>query len=318
MITIKDVASRAGVSTATASRALRNIGYIDKTTYEKVINASRELGYVPNSTAQQLKKNAVKTVGFIVSDINNEYYISILSDIKKMLDGLGFSFFVAFSSENPVDEEKSFRALIASRVYAILFTPVCDTNGDIIRIAKQNGIKVIQLFRNVYSDVDSIINDDEDGCYCAAKYLLENKFRKLLLVDVAYAYLDFSRIRPNRSVGFMKAADKYGCDAEYEIINFPLIDYDPAELSAALDRIQPDAVITATNITGLEILSYMRKSGKRIKLISFDDTKWLALCGVSAIRQNLSALTEAICKMIADGGTPPRAETIPQTLIIRE
>ena len=69
MITIKDVANRAGVSTATASRALRNIGYIDKTTYEKVRKASVELGYVPNATAQQLKNNTVKTVGFIVSDI---------------------------------------------------------------------------------------------------------------------------------------------------------------------------------------------------------------------------------------------------------
>ena len=82
MVTIKDVAKHAGVSTATASRALRNIGYIDKTTYEKVLKASRELGYVPNATAQQLKNNTVKTVGFIVSDINNEYYMSILSDIR--------------------------------------------------------------------------------------------------------------------------------------------------------------------------------------------------------------------------------------------
>lgn len=318
MITIKDVANRAGVSTATASRALRNIGYIDKTTYEKVRKASVELGYVPNATAQQLKNNAVKTVGFIVSDINNEYYMGILSDIKKTLDELGLSFFVTFSSENPVDEEKSFRALIASRVCAILFTPVCNTNGNIIRVAKKNGIKVIQLFRNVYPDVHSIINDDEDGCYCAAKYLLEKKFNKLLLVDVNYSYLDFKEMHPNRSVGFMKAIGEATHKAEYEIINFPLVDYDISELTAAVDRIQPDAVITATNRTRLEILSYIRNCKKQIKLVSFDDNEWLEYCGITAIRQNISALTKAICGMITDGGSTPKTETIPQTLIIRE
>lgn len=318
MVTIKDVAKHAGVSTATASRALRNIGYIDKTTYEKVLKASRELGYVPNATAQQLKNNTVKTVGFIVSDINNEYYMSILSDIKKMLDELGFNFFVAFSSENPVDEEKSFRALIASRVCAILFTPVCNTNGSIIRIAKQNGIKVIQLFRNIYSGISSIINDDEDGCYCAAKYLLENKFKRLLLVDVDYAYLDFKEISPNRSVGFMKALMEASADAEYEIINFPLVDYDISELTSAVDRVQPDAVITATNRTGLEILSYIRKNNKKIKLVSFDDNEWLEFCGISAIRQNMTALTKAICGMISDDGATPQKETIPQILVIRQ
>ena len=137
MITIKDVASRAKVSPSTASRALRRIGYISKETHDNVFRAAAELGYIANATAQQLKSNSTRTIGFIISDSNNEYYFSILSDIQKMLNENGMSMIIAFSSENPVDEETCFRSLIASRVSTIFFTPTSSRNGAIVEVAKR-------------------------------------------------------------------------------------------------------------------------------------------------------------------------------------
>ena len=169
MITIKDVALRANVSPSTASRALRRIGYISKETHDSVFRAAAELGYIANATAQQLKTRNVRTVGFIISDSNNEYYFSILSDIQKMLTENGMNLIIAFSSENPVDEETCFRSLIASRVSTIFFTPTNDQNEEIISVAKKNGIQVVQLFRDIYRDLDTIINDDESGCRRAAE-----------------------------------------------------------------------------------------------------------------------------------------------------
>lgn len=317
MITIKDVANRAGVSASTASRALRSVGYVGKETYDKVIRASMELGYIANSTAQQLKTNTLKTVGFIISDINNEYYIGILSTIQKMLSDLGMDLIIAFSSENPVDEEKSFRSLIASRVCAILFTPTSKRNEEITCVAKQNGIKVIQLFRDIYDGLDTIINDDESGCCSATKHLLELGYRRLLLVDVVYSHLDFSEVKPNRSVGFLQTLKASGIAAESEIFHFPLVDYDLSQLTDTLERFAPDAVITATNRMGFAVLSYLKQTNKSVKLVSFDDNEWLELCGVTAIRQNREILTRTICELICSDNKTVKKKKIPQTLIVR-
>ena len=122
MITIKDVASLANVSTATASRALRNLGYISKETYERVTNAATQLGYIANATAQQLKTNTFRTVGFIISDIKNEYYFGILSHLHELLSSNGMELIIAFSV---------FRAFICPHSltvrcnYRNLFITVC-------------------------------------------------------------------------------------------------------------------------------------------------------------------------------------------------
>lgn len=317
MITIRDVASRAKVSTATASRALRQRGYISKETYNRVIGAATELGYVANATAQQLKTNTLKTVGFIISDINNEYYFSILSSLQRTLSLNGISLIIAFSSENPMDERNSFRSLIANRVSAILFIPTNNQNQSIIDVAKRNGIKVIQLFRDIYKNIDAIINDDESGCEIAVSRLLDLGCRKLMLVDVAYKYLDFNEVTPNRSTGFSKAIS--GRDISSKIINFPLVDYDVAVLYKEIDAFRPDGIITATNRFGFEVLSYIKNSSevKTPLLISFDDNRWLEYCSVSAIKQDTDILTDTIFRLISPDGETVKKIKIPQTLIPR-
>ncbi len=316
MITIKDVAERANVSPSTASRALRQIGYISKETHDSVFKAASELGYIANSTAQQLKTRNFRTVGFIISDSNNEYYFSILSDIQKMLTENGMNLIIAFSSENPVDEETCFRSLIASRVSTIFFTPTNDRNGEIISVAKKNGIKVVQLFRDIYSDLDTIINDDESGCRQAAETLLSLGCKRLLLIDVEYLYLESERVRPDRSTGFLQALE--GSGAEYDILRFPLVDYDVGVLTQRIDAFRPDGIITATNIAGLEVLTHLKdREHAGIRFITFDDNRWLQFCTLSAIRQNTAILTDSIREAVCTRSDTPRKVLIPQDLVLR-
>lgn len=317
MITIKDVANLANVSTATASRALRNLGYISKDTYKRVTDAAEELGYIANATAQQLKTNTFKTVGFIISDIKNEYYFGILSDLQRILSAHGMDLIIAFSSENPSDEEKSFRSLIANRVSAILFIPTSSHNRAIIDVAKQNKIKVIQLFRDIYEDLDTVINDDEQGCYDAARFLVGQGCRRLLLVDVAYEYLDFNSVSPNRTSGFTRALKDE--DIQSRTINYPLMNYDVKVLCDVIDEFRPDGIVTATNQFGFEVLSHLKRTSadSRVKLISFDDNQWLEFCSVSAVKQNAEQLTAAIYGSIADTSENVSKAKVPATLVIR-
>ena len=84
--TIKDVASKCGVSTATVSRAINNNGYVSKELKDMILSACSELGYIPNSTARSLKINSTGIIGYITSDISNQYHITVAKAIEDCIN----------------------------------------------------------------------------------------------------------------------------------------------------------------------------------------------------------------------------------------
>ncbi len=317
MITIKDVAKKAGVSTATASRALHNIGHIKDETLKKVLDAAKELGFVANATAQSLKSTALDAIGIIVSDIRNEYYWKIIAKLQNVLKKRNKRIVLAFSAENPTEEEANFRYLIACRVSVIIFTPASNTNREIIDIAIKNGIRVLQLYRDVYPDLSSIINDDEDGCFQATKFLVENNCKKLLLVDVEYDYLNFEDVSPCRSTGFLKALN--ACqEVEQSVVKHKFTKDKDLEIINRIQSYQPDGIIAGTNISCMIVMDYFMKNSGHVNFVSFDDNKWLNINSVCAIQQNNDILIDSIVDYVDTPATEVTKVKIPCTLIKRK
>ena len=196
MVNLKDIAARAGVSVSTVSRALRNIGYVKNDTSELILKYAEEMGYVPNNYAQQLKTNSGRNIGIIVSDISNSYYVSILPALQKRLSDNDCNLILTLHDGSIEEEARCFYSLIASGVSCIFFTPVTSKNKKAIDIAQKNGVRVVQLFRKVYPDLDSVINDDEEACKSAAEYLITVGCKRLLLIDVNYQHLKFKDVSP--------------------------------------------------------------------------------------------------------------------------
>ena len=71
---IKEIARRAGVSSATISRVLNNSGYVKEETRQKVLRAVEEYNYVPSAIARSLSIQDSLSVGTIIPDIENEVF----------------------------------------------------------------------------------------------------------------------------------------------------------------------------------------------------------------------------------------------------
>jgi LacI family transcriptional regulator len=93
-VTLHDVAARAGVSVATASRALTGTK-VNKKNHAKVQKAAAELGYVPNEAARSLRNVRTMTVGVVFSQINSPLSTEVLDALASGLDEKGYSLFVA-------------------------------------------------------------------------------------------------------------------------------------------------------------------------------------------------------------------------------
>ena len=119
-VTISDVARLAGVSTATVSHTINNTRYVSEETKEKVYKAIAELGYTPDASARSFRTGKKRTVGFIVPDISNKFFGTIIESVENYLSSHGYHLIIANTKEDADREETNIRLLTAGLVDGLL------------------------------------------------------------------------------------------------------------------------------------------------------------------------------------------------------
>ena len=125
-VTISDVARLAGVSTATVSHTINNTRYVSSDTKEKVYQAIAELGYTPDASARSFRTGKKKTVGFIVPDISNKFFGTLIESAENYLSAQGYHLIIANTKENMEREETNLRLLTAGLVDGLLIASTMD------------------------------------------------------------------------------------------------------------------------------------------------------------------------------------------------
>ena len=119
-VTISDVARLAGVSTATVSHTINSTRYVSEETKEKVFRAIAELGYTPDASARSFRTGKKKTVGFIVPDISNKFFGTMIESVENYLSAHGYHLIIANTKEDAAREETNLRLLTAGLVDGLL------------------------------------------------------------------------------------------------------------------------------------------------------------------------------------------------------
>ena len=125
-VTISDVARLAGVSTATVSHTINNTRYVSGETKEKVYQAIAELGYTPDASARSFRTGKKKTVGFIVPDIANKFFATMIESVETDLASHGYHLIIANTKEDMDREETNIRLLTAGLVDGLLVASTMD------------------------------------------------------------------------------------------------------------------------------------------------------------------------------------------------
>lgn len=125
-VTISDVAKLAGVSTATVSHTINNTRYVSSETKEKVYRAIEELGYTPDASARSFRTGKKKTIGFIVPDIANKFFGTMIESVENYLAARGYHLIIANTKEDMEREENNIRLLSAGLVDGLLIASTMD------------------------------------------------------------------------------------------------------------------------------------------------------------------------------------------------
>ncbi|EOG8707788.1 LacI family transcriptional regulator [Bacillus paranthracis] len=206
--TIKDVAMEANVSTATVSRVLNDSGFVSDDIKDRVHLAVKKLNYQPNAIARSLKQDKTYTIGVVIPDITNQYYMTISKAIEDIVQQKGYNLIFCSSHENPKKEDKLLQLLVEQRVDAIVLATAggCEER---VRSIHQAGVPIVLVDRTVEigdSKLDSVVESNFESAYRLTSYLLQQGHRSIGLVN---GLLNVSTGK-ERYEGFQKALEEFG------------------------------------------------------------------------------------------------------------
>lgn len=206
VITIKDIARRAGVSVATVSYVVNKTRYVSPELETRVRHAIEELGYSPNAVARSLRQKNTRMIGLIVPDSSNPFFAEIAKGIEDAGYEQGYSVILC-NSNAQIERELVYLDLLRSkRVDGIIFIAT-SMRIDHIHSFVQAGIPAVVFYRdNPGLDIDTFRIDNFQAGYVATRYLIELGHREIACIQPASAKTPSGQ----RVEGFKKAMQESG------------------------------------------------------------------------------------------------------------
>lgn len=183
MVTLKDIAQKAGVSIMTVSKAMHDAPDVSEETKARIRKIADELGYVPNIVAQSLRGKTTSLFGLIISAVTNPYYARVVMAIEEKSFEIGRDLLIGQTMNLVEREEKIIRRFIARRVDGLFISPV-------YRFAKSSAVYNELLERKIPTVILGhtapfceqfvcVETDDISGSYLATKHLIMLGHRRI-------------------------------------------------------------------------------------------------------------------------------------------
>ncbi|HEX7048888.1 MAG TPA: LacI family DNA-binding transcriptional regulator [Longimicrobiales bacterium] len=139
---LEDVARRAKVSTATVSRVLNNVGQVKSSTRARVLRAVEELRYSPNLNARFLASGRSRTLGMVVSNLENPFFLDIFRTVEADAHRRGYEVLVANTDYRPQRLVSSVRLMLGRRVSGLAVI-VSEMKPSLIPELAESGLPVV-------------------------------------------------------------------------------------------------------------------------------------------------------------------------------
>lgn len=276
MVTIKEIAELAGVSTATVSRVVNNTGYVNEKTRKRVEDIIKTNNYVPSASAVNLSKRETNTIGVVVPELTNTFFGELLHGISEVMDKTEFTTFYFDSDNSMQKEERAVFTLEQQRARGLIITPARDSDRDrkLFKQLQRLNVPTIIVDRELpNSKWDGVFFENFQSGYCACETLIKAGHKKIGIIT---GDLNL-KIARERYDGFMQAARDYDISIEDKYIykgDFTIEGAYEQTVSMIRSGDIPQAILTSNNLTSFGFLKaineYNLKIGKDIAVIGID------------------------------------------------
>lgn len=305
--TIKDIARKVGKSITTVSRALNDYDDIGQETKELVRQTAREMGYIPNATAQRLQKRTTDTIGLILPTFaprfSDPFFSEFLSGVGNQASELGFDMLV--STRAPGEQEmKSYQSDVAThRIDGFILVRTRWKDARIAYLKEANFPFV--AFGRTSGDVDFpfVDEDGEVGLGLIVDHLVQLGHRRIAFIT-APENITFTH---HRLAGARAALKKHDLEADPEmIVTGDLTQRGGYECaSSLLDLPQPPTAIAAFN----DLMAFGAMSaaqdrglvvGRQVSITGFDNIPMAehAHPTLTTVHQPIYQIGRRVCELL--------------------
>ena len=155
-LTLRDVSEASGVSEMTVSRVLRNKGDVSAATRQKVQDAAKRLGYVPNKIAGALASSHVNLVAVIIPSLGNMVFPEVLAGISEVLEDTDLQPVVGVTDYLPEKEEKVLFEMLSWRPSGVIIAGLEHSEASRAML-RQSGIPVVEIMDTDGEPIDTCV-----------------------------------------------------------------------------------------------------------------------------------------------------------------
>jgi LacI family transcriptional regulator len=310
---MRDVALRAGVSTATVSNVLNRPGIVATATRDRVQAVIDDLGFVRNESARQLRAGRSRFIGLIVLDVANPFFTDVARGAEDLANEAGLAVILCNSDEQSSRERRYLDLLEEHRVRGILISPTGDSTDRLEEI-RRRGIPVVLVDRHGRGGRCSVSVDDVHGGDLAVTHLLDNGHRRLAYIGGPFKI----RQVQDRYDGAVQALRRAGLDeSAVRVVEIPTLNVACGKQAAVvladlpLEE-RPTAVFCANDLVALGVLQELTRQQivvpDEIAIVGYDDIDFAEAAAVplSSVRQPRMQLGRAAAELLIEesGGDP--------------
>lgn len=326
LVTIKEVAKRAGVSASTVSRALSGKIPVNEETKKKVMKAVEELNYQPNVLAQGLKDGKSKTLGLLIPNVRNLVFPAAIRGIEDTANKYGYTV-VLCNTDEDVEREKFYIDSLRRRLIDGFIFSTARPGHEYLLKLKNEGFPMVFLIRRISGNVDAVTADNTNGAYEATKYLLSRGLKNIALITGSSDILLYQE----RFEGYKKALKEADIPLNHDIILHDVYGWEDGykAMATLLEKgFKPDAVFATSDPKAIGVIRAIKDYGlsvpEDISVMGFDDLDMVALLDppLTTVSQPFYEMGVAACKRlikIIEANRKPKSliKTLPCKLKIR-
>lgn len=259
-VTIKDIAVKLNMSFSTVSKALNNDSSISLQTRERVKKLADDWNYIPNEAARHFKLNKTFTLGLIIPDLLDQFYVQAINGAEKIAAIEKYNVIISQSYEDHENEERIVDLMKRNRVDGVIVVITKKTQDTSAFQKLENiGIPVIFLARQPKDFCFNYVSsDNEGGAFKATEYLIKKGHKRIGHIMGP----ESMPVCQARLQGYKEALKKNKIPINEQLIYS--VDFTERSTFAAMDRFMkmkspPTAFFTFKNYITLDAIEYLKK-----------------------------------------------------------
>jgi LacI family transcriptional regulator len=330
-VSIREVAAQAGVSVGTVSNVLNRPDIVAETTRIRVQDAIKDLGFIRNESARQLRAGRSRTIGLVVLDVANPFFTDVARGVEDEASELGLAVILCNTDDEPAKEAQYLALLEEHRVQGILITPV-SASDERLAVLQRRGTPVVLVdSQSPAGDQCSVSVNDVHGGELAVAHLLDIGHDRLGFIGGPTSLRQVA----DRHQGALRPLDRAGRDPDSlsmiatPALNVPAGRTAGAQLADLPAATRPTAVFCSNDLLAMGLLQEMTARRIRVPedlaIVGYDDIDFAAAAAVplSSVRQPRNLLGRTAARLLLDEAIDPathqhRQVVFEPDLIIRQ